>query len=428
MKTIKITTMNTMFFLLGSVLIALGVALVIRSELGTSTWDTLHVALARTTFLTVGNATIVVAGVSTFIVMVVQRQLKYILMVIPIILVGQLIDLFDLVVFASFYPQAFGYRLLLFLFALFMMPLGGALLIESTYPAGVFDELMLAFMRLFNTTRMILVRIILDTVPLMIAVSLTWAVHRNFGSLQFGTLIFIVSVGPLLKRYLIIIRRMFMKTNQFIDHTYLKPFGTKEDIDQLLEEAITYQFKSVCINPSWVRYAAESLKRSEVLVCTVIGFPLGASTTETKVLETQDALHNGADEIDMVLNVGWVKAGNYKEVRDEIKAVKDVCGNKVLKVILETCYLTNDEILRASKAAFEAGADFVKTSTGFGSGGATVEAVSIMASVAKGRGVKASGGIKTREDFEQMVEAGATRIGASSGVSLMKGETSKESY
>ncbi|MFW5842030.1 MAG: deoxyribose-phosphate aldolase [Bacillota bacterium] len=219
-----------------------------------------------------------------------------------------------------------------------------------------------------------------------------------------------------------------MKMNKYIDHTYLKAFGTKEDIDSLLEEAITYDFKSVCVNPTWVEYAAESLKRSDVLVCTVIGFPLGASTTKTKVFETEDALKNGADEIDMVINVGWIKAGRYEDAREEIKTIKDTCGSNTLKVILETCYLTDDEIKKASEAAFEAGADFVKTSTGFGSGGATVNAVKIMANVANGKGVKASGGIKTREDFDQMIDAGATRIGASSGVSLMKGETSNEDY
>ncbi len=219
-----------------------------------------------------------------------------------------------------------------------------------------------------------------------------------------------------------------MKLSKYIDHTYLKAFGTKEDIDSLLDEAITHDFKSVCINPSWVSYAAESLKRSDVLVCTVIGFPLGANTTKTKVLETEDALRNGADEIDMVLNVGWVKEGKFKAVEEEIKAIKDVCGKRVLKVILETCYLTNEEIREASKAAFDAGADFVKTSTGFGSGGATLEAVTIMAEVAEGRGVKASGGVKTREDFNMMIEAGATRIGTSNGVSLVQGKTSESDY
>ena len=219
-----------------------------------------------------------------------------------------------------------------------------------------------------------------------------------------------------------------MKLNEMIDHTYLKAVGTKVEIDQLLDEAITYNFKSVCVNPTWVSYAAESLKKSEVLVCTVIGFPLGANTTKTKLYETEDAINHGADEIDMVINIGWVKSGQYTLVKDEIEKIKHVCGKRVLKVILETCYLTDEEIRLASEAAFNAGADFVKTSTGFGTSGATLQAVSIMSSVAKGRGVKASGGVKTKEDVYQMIEAGATRIGTSSGVSLMHNETSEEDY
>jgi len=220
-----------------------------------------------------------------------------------------------------------------------------------------------------------------------------------------------------------------MKINKLIDHTFLKPFGTKADIDTLLEEAITYDFKSVCINPTWVKYAAESLKKSDVLVCTVIGFPLGASTTQTKVYETKDALKNGANEIDMVLNIGWVKDGEYDLVEKEIKAVKEECQSHTLKVILETCFLEKDEIEKSAKAAINAGADFVKTSTGFGTGGATVEDVKLMKDVAgKEKEVKASGGVRSLEDLEAMVEAGATRIGASSGVSIMQGKTSKENY
>ncbi len=219
-----------------------------------------------------------------------------------------------------------------------------------------------------------------------------------------------------------------MEINLLIDHTYLKPFGTKEEIDRLLEEAITYRFKSVCVNPTWVEYAAESLKKSDVLVCTVIGFPLGASTTSTKVYETRDALKKGAHEIDMVLNIGWVKDGEYEKVEKEVRAVKEVCQNRVLKVILETCYLSEEELEKAARASIDGGADFIKTSTGFGTGGATVEDVRLMKKVAGEKGVKASGGVKTLEDLHAMVEAGATRIGASSGVSLVKGEAGKEDY
>lgn len=219
-----------------------------------------------------------------------------------------------------------------------------------------------------------------------------------------------------------------MNLNKMIDHTYLKAFGTKKDIDVLLSEAKEYDFKSVCVNPSWVSHAVKELTDSDVLVCTVIGFPLGANTTETKVFETKDALQNGADEIDMVLNIGKVKEQDFDYVQKEIKAVKDVCKNNTLKVILETCYLTNDEIQKASQAAINAGADFVKTSTGFGTDGATIEAVKIMKAVARDKEVKASGGVRSAEDVKNMVEAGATRIGTSSGVKLMQGQTADSDY
>ncbi len=219
-----------------------------------------------------------------------------------------------------------------------------------------------------------------------------------------------------------------MEINKLIDHTFLKPTGTKADIDQILEEAIQYNFKSVCIQPSWVHYAAESLRKTEVLVCTVIGFPLGANTLETKVYETTDALKKGANEIDMVINIGHAKEGKFDLIEQEVKAVKEACQQHVLKVILETCYLEADEIEQAAKAAINAGADFIKTSTGFGSGGATVEDVKRMKRIAKDKGVKASGGVRSLEDLNRMVEAGASRIGASSGVKIMQGKKSKASY
>jgi len=219
-----------------------------------------------------------------------------------------------------------------------------------------------------------------------------------------------------------------MKINKMIDHTYLKAFGTKVDIDKLLEEAKEFDFMSVCVNPSWVAYSHEALKGSDVLVCTVIGFPLGANTTATKVFETLNAISNGADEIDMVLNVGKVKEQDFDFTYDEVKQVKEACQDITLKVILETCYLTKEEIRLASEACIKAGADFVKTSTGFGTGGALVEDVKIMKEVAKEKQVKASGGVRSSEDVEKMIEAGATRIGTSSGVKLVQGQVADSDY
>ncbi|MCF7925958.1 MAG: deoxyribose-phosphate aldolase [Candidatus Izimaplasma sp.] len=219
-----------------------------------------------------------------------------------------------------------------------------------------------------------------------------------------------------------------MSINQLIDHTYLKAFGTDKELNTLLEEAKTYEFKSVCVNPYWVAYAKDTLKDSPVLVCTVVGFPLGANTIKTKVFETKDALANGADEIDMVLNIGKIKMGDFDYIEKEVRSVREACPKNILKVIIETCYLTKDEIKQASQAVVDADADFVKTSTGFGTDGAKIEDVKLMKHVAKDKEVKAAGGVRSAEDVKAMVDAGATRIGTSRGVSLVKGETSTNDY
>ncbi|ANU19262.1 deoxyribose-phosphate aldolase [Planococcus plakortidis] len=215
-----------------------------------------------------------------------------------------------------------------------------------------------------------------------------------------------------------------------IDHTLLKAEATAPQIEQLCKEAAEYNFASVCVNPAWVALAAEHLEQSEVKVCTVIGFPLGASTSETKAFETKDAIEKGAGEIDMVLNIGALKSGQADLVKSDVEAVVNAAkGKAVVKVILETCLLTDEEIQLASRLSKEAGADFVKTSTGFSTGGATVEAVRLMReTVGPDLGVKASGGVRSLEDVEKMVEAGATRIGASSGVQIMQGLTSDNDY
>ena len=212
------------------------------------------------------------------------------------------------------------------------------------------------------------------------------------------------------------------KLNKYIDHTYLKAFGTSEVIDKLIDEAIKYDFKSVCVNPYYVKKAHEALKDTNVLVCTVIGFPLGQNTTNVKVFETHDAILNGADEIDMVINVAALKEGLYDYVLNEIREIKSACGKKTLKVIIETCYLTKEEIVKACELSKEAGADFVKTSTGFGTGGAKEEDVRLMKeTVGEKLEVKASGGVSSLEDAKKMVDAGATRIGTSKGVEIVEG-------
>lgn len=211
-----------------------------------------------------------------------------------------------------------------------------------------------------------------------------------------------------------------MNYNKLIDNTLLKPEATAQEIKALCKEAKEYDFMSCCINPYYVSLVKEELKGSDVKVCTVIGFPLGQNTTETKVFETKKAIEDGADEIDMVINVGALKDHKDDFVENEIREIKKACGDHILKVIIETCLLTEEEKIRACLLSKNAKADFVKTSTGFSKGGATVEDIALMRkSVGNEMGVKASGGVRTHEDMLKMVEAGATRIGTSSGAKLM---------
>lgn len=211
-----------------------------------------------------------------------------------------------------------------------------------------------------------------------------------------------------------------MNYNKMIDHTILKPDATKGMIDKIITEAKEYHFASVCVNPVWVKYCAKQLASSDVLVCTVIGFPLGANTTAVKVFETKDAINNGADEIDMVINIGALKDGNEELVLEDIKAVVEAAGGKCVKVIIETCLLEDKEIISACQLAKAAKAAFVKTSTGFSSGGATSGAVALMKkTVGDELEVKASGGIRSIVEMEKVISAGATRIGTSSGCKLI---------
>jgi len=205
-----------------------------------------------------------------------------------------------------------------------------------------------------------------------------------------------------------------------IDHTILKPTATAEQVRELCAEARTNHFASVCVNPCWVPLVAKELNNSDVLVCTVIGFPLGANPTDIKVEETKWAVKNGAQEVDMVINIGALKGGDYKGVEEDIRAVVKAAGKATVKVIIETCFLSNDEKRIACEAAMKAGALFVKTSTGFGTGGATVEDVKLMRkTVGETMKVKASGGIRSYHDAIAMLEAGADRIGTSSGVAIV---------
>lgn len=210
-----------------------------------------------------------------------------------------------------------------------------------------------------------------------------------------------------------------MKLNTIIDHTNLKPEATREDIKKLVDEASQHEFFSVCVNSSFVKFIKDY--NPDVTIAAVVGFPLGAMATRAKAYETKCAIEDGASEIDMVIEIGSLKEGDYDYVLEDIKAVKEACGDNILKVIIETCLLTDEEIVKACELAVEAGADFVKTSTGFSTAGARAKDIKLMRqTVGPDLGVKASGGIHTKEEAEEMVEAGATRIGASKSIEICR--------
>jgi len=214
-----------------------------------------------------------------------------------------------------------------------------------------------------------------------------------------------------------------MQIQDYIDHTLLKPTATISEIEKLCKEAIDHKFYAVCVNGCYTKPAKKKLEGSKVKLAVVIGFPLGAMSTASKVFEAQDCIANGADEVDMVINVGWMKSGKFNWVQQEISSIKKAIGGKVLKVIIETCYLTKEEKIKACKLALEAGVDFVKTSTGFGTGGATLEDVKLMKDVVGSKAkIKASGGIKDRATALKYIALGVSRIGTSSGIAIASTE------
>ena len=221
-----------------------------------------------------------------------------------------------------------------------------------------------------------------------------------------------------------------MQINKYIDHTLLKATATKEEIITLCNEAKEYSFYAVCVNGSYVKLAKQELQNSDVKIAAVIGFPLGAMTTETKVFEAKNSIENGASEIDMVINIGKLKDDEYDYVENEIRLIKEAIGKNVLKVIFENCYLSKEQIKKVSQLVVNAGADFVKTSTGFGTNGSTFEDVQIMKDVVIDRAqIKAAGGVRNTETAEKYIKMGVTRLGTSSGVSLVtKGVSEKNKY
>ena len=220
-----------------------------------------------------------------------------------------------------------------------------------------------------------------------------------------------------------------MEKAKYIDHTYLKAEARKKDIDKIITEAKEHGFKTVCVNSSWVKYVAGKLNESEVGITSVVGFPLGAMITQAKAHEAKLAVDHGADEIDMVIQIGKLKDKEYEYVLNDINKVKDAIGEHTLKVIIETALLTKEEARKATEIVLKSKADFVKTSTGFSFRGANEDDIKMMKEVVgDSKGIKAAGGVKTPEDLDKMIELGATRIGTSSGVKLIKGENAGKGY
>ncbi len=218
-----------------------------------------------------------------------------------------------------------------------------------------------------------------------------------------------------------------MNYAKYIDHTYLKAEGTTKNIDKIIEEAIEYGFKTICVNSSWIKYAKTKLEGTGIGITSVIGFPLGAMATQAKVFEAKLAVDHGADEIDMVINIGRLKDGQFDYVLNEIKDIKKAIGSHVLKVIIETALLTEEEKIKATEITMNSGAEYVKTSTGFSYHGATPEDVKLMKKVVGDKIlIKAAGGVKTPADLDEMITIGASRIGTSSGVKLISGEKTKD--
>lgn len=211
---------------------------------------------------------------------------------------------------------------------------------------------------------------------------------------------------------------------RYVDHTQLKAFATWNDIKKLCEEAIEYNTATVCVPPCYIKKIKDEYK-DKINICTVIGFPLGYSVTEAKVLETKIAIQDGAEEIDMVINISDVKNGNFENIKKEIIAIKEACGNKILKVIIETCYLTEEEKIKMCEIVTEAKADFIKTSTGFGTNGATIEDIKLFKNnIGNNVKIKAAGGIKTIEDMQNFLKEGCERLGTSSAIQIIKGNSS----
>ena len=453
----------------------LGIQLIVFAGIGAAPIDILSYYSARIViqifnlnpeivYTLLGIMSLVVGALITFIIWLFNRGKKYIFTFLNVLLTGGVIALWGALLkklgFERISDFALYQKYIVGIVGTILVGLGIALMLTSTLPPSPHEELLTIYNSKLNqlTVSKLLVEItyLAFGFILMILSSVVIAGKGlEFTQINYFTLVNIILVSPVVQGFVYVFNkwsdrllvpvgnsklrdvitkdqkrqarkingRNKMKLNRYIDHTKLGPTVQKAQIDKLLEEAKKYNFMSVCVNTPWVEYCKNELKDTDVLVATVIGFPHGTHTIKTKEFETKEALKLGADEIDMVINVGAVKDGNYDLVLKEIKTLKKACGKNVLKVIIETCYLTDEEITKVAELCVKANADFVKTSTGYGPRGASVHDVELIDKAVEGKAeIKASGGIRTYEDAISMIEAGATRLGASKGVEIMKGE------
>lgn len=408
----------------GIFLIAAGIFAFIRAGVGVDPWSILNLGLAKTFHITPGRGAQLTGLITLLIGWLVFKRRPGIGTVAVFVFVGFFIDFFLGLPLPN--PVTWWGKAAVLSAAPVLIGFGTSLYITARLGEGPIELLMLAVSEKVHV-KPGLVRMGLDGLVTVAGVTLG-------GPIGIGSLVGAFGVGPMIQVGLNAVkaidnrggvaleRSIDVELARKIDHTLLKPDATRAGIEKLCSEAREYNFWSVCINPWYVAYAAGLLRGSQTRVCTVIGFPLGATSTFSKAAETRDAVAAGADEIDMVINVGALKDGLTDIVRRDIEAVVEAAGGKLVKVILETALLSDEEKVLACRLSEAAGAGFVKTSTGFGTGGATVEDIRLMrATVSPHIGVKASGGVRTRESALEMVAAGATRLGVSAGVAIVTG-------
>ena len=418
--------------------------MIIKGAIGASPIDALNYYLAELIgkpfnspeWINIGTLSYVTGVIIALIAYLISKKKTVFISIFLTLLSGTSISLFSSLLGKFDLNLNLGMQIFFAVAGLLILTLGATMTVFSKLIPGTMEVLLISLNA--KIKKLWLSKIIIDTSIALLAFIFGLILSKPFEQLNLFTLVIVFGMGPLmhimhqwLSRIIKLEEKedLIMNLNEYIDHTKLGPTVSKQDIKQLTDEAIKYNFKSVCVAPTWVKYAKELLEGQKSLVCTVVGFPHGTHTTETKVFETTDAIINGADEIDMVVNIDAIKAKDEQIVYNDINSVVNAANGKTVKVIIETAFLTSEEIKFVSQIALNAGANFVKTSTGYAQEGATVENVKIMKDIVGSSAfVKASGGVRTKEDAIAMIEAGASRIGTSNGVSIMENKEAQNNY